>query len=120
METVAAVPGLELTEILARPAREMTRAPLILASVDALAGVALARGWHSAIWFPGMCMFSCLFAMTLWGICDRALQEWRAASRRPVRLLLVSVRGIAGTVGILACFLFLCSALLLGMGTYFR
>ena len=121
MHTVSAPPrGLELTELLARRAREMSRAPLLLACLDALVGIILARGWHSALWFPGMCLFTCLFATGVWGISDRALQEWHAASHRSVRFLLKGLRGTAATVGIGACFLLLCSALLLGMGTYFR
>jgi hypothetical protein len=113
-------PGVELTVLLARRAREMSRAPLLLASVDALAGIVLARGWHSALRFPGMCLFGCLFATNVWGICDRALEEWHAVSHRSVRVALLGLRGTAGMLGIGACFLFLCSALLLGMGTYFR
>ena len=113
-------PGVELTELIARRAREMSRAPLLLATVDALVGLVLARGWHSALWFPGMCMFGCLLATSVWGICDRALGEWRAASHRPVRLALLGLRGTAALLGIGACFLLLCSTLLLGMGTYFR
>ena len=123
METVPVprrVEASELSELLARRAREMSRAPLLLAAVDGLVGVVVARGWHSGLWFPGMCLFSGLFAMSLWSICDRALQEWRAVSHRSVRLALQGVRGTAATVGIGACFLFLCSAMLLGMGTYFR
>jgi hypothetical protein len=80
----------------------------------------LARGWHSVLWFPGMCIFGCLFATSVWSIADRALQEWRAVSHRSVRVILLGVRGTAAILGAGACFLFLCSALLLGMGTYFR
>ena len=121
MQTVTAPPGgVELTELLARRAREMSRAPLLLAAVDALVGIVLARGWHSALWFPGVCLFTCLFATSVWGISDRTLQEWHLASHRSVRIPLRFLRGTAAAVGIGACFLLLCSALLLGMGTYFR
>lgn len=110
----------ELTEILAARARAMSRAPLLLAAADAMMGMGLAQGWHSALRVPGICVFTCLLAISVWGLADRALEEWRAVSHRSVRVLVRTVRGAAVAVGITSGFLFLCSALLFGMGTYFR
>jgi hypothetical protein len=110
----------ELTDLVAARARSLSRVPLLLAALDALIGVALARGWSSAMWFPGVCVFSALLAMSVWGLADRALEEWRAVSHRGVRGLLTVVRGASVLVGIGAVFLALLSILLLAMGSYFR
>lgn len=111
----------ELTDLVVTRMRSMARLPLLLATADALFGLILARGWNSPLWLPGTFAFGALLAANVWGLADRALSEWHVASEhRSVRMTLRIAEGVAGAAGIGAAFLFLCSMLLLFMGTYFR
>ena len=118
--TVATADRDELTTIIAERARSLARVPLLLAGVDAFVGLVMARGWSSAWWFPGVCAFSAMLATSVWGLSDRALVDWSAASNRVVRACLVALRGSAAVTGVFAGFLMLLSVLLMAMGTYFR
>ena len=117
---IAAPDRAELTSIVAERARALSRLPLLLGAIDATVGLALARGWSTVWWFPGMCAFSGMLATSVWALTDRALEEWSGASNRALRACLRVARGAAAIAGVFAGFLMLFSVLLIAMGAYFR